>query len=49
MSLQEFLKKNGIIECVNGKKETYYLDIEQHIIYTKEEINNIYKEANGNV
>ncbi len=35
--LDELIKGKGIIAC-DTKTGTYYLDIEKHIIYTKEEI-----------
>ena len=40
--LASYIIGKGIIECVNKVKETYYLDIENHIIYTPEELYHIY-------
>ena len=31
-------RKEPFVECITKSKEVYYLDIENHIIYTKEEI-----------
>ena len=45
--LAKYIIGKGIIECVNKAEETYYLDIENHIIYTQEELYNIYLKEVG--
>jgi len=45
--LASYIIGKGIIECVNKVKETYYLDIENHIIYTPEELYHIYLKEVG--
>lgn len=36
--IDEYIKNKGIIKCVNLAKEVYYLDIEEHILYTEKEM-----------
>ena len=31
-------RKEPLIECINKNNEVYYLDIENHILYTLEEV-----------
>ena len=38
IKLDEFIKNKGIIKCINKENEVYYLDIEEHIIYTENEL-----------
>lgn len=44
MSIEELINGKGIVICKTKNGETYYLDIEEHKFYTKEEIINKYKE-----
>lgn len=37
-SIEELINGKGIVVCQNKKGEILYLDIEEHIFYTEEEI-----------
>lgn len=43
MIFEEFLKEKGIIKCINSKNQVYYLDIEEHTIYTEEELKKVFE------
>ena len=36
--IDEYIRNKGIIKCINHDNETYYLDIEEHILYTEQEM-----------
>ena len=42
-AIKNYILNKGIIECIDKKNETYYLDIEAHIIYTESELLEIIK------
>ena len=47
--INDYIVGKGIIRC-ETKKDTYYLDIESHIIYTELELlNKIYAERGENI
>ena len=37
-SIEELINGKGIVVCEDKKGQVYYLDIEEHIFYTEEEI-----------
>jgi hypothetical protein len=36
--IDEFIQNKGIIKCIDKNNDVYYLDIEEHIIYTEKEM-----------
>lgn len=36
--IEDYIQNKGIIRCVDKANDVYYLDIEEHIIYTENEL-----------